>query len=466
MDSRPNIILIITEQHRGDCLSVDGHPVLLTPNMDTIAGSGARFTRAYTSCPTCIAARRSILSGQYPPTHGMVGYRDNVEWANAPTTLPAALSAEGYHTVHVGRDMHQTPRRKRYGFDHMVTHDDYKEWLAKKAPDSGGWQGSGIMNNDYTAYPWPMEDYLHHTNWTVERALEFLAKRDPSVPFYLNLSFLAAHPPLQPPAQYFERYIRTGVPDPHIGDWATPPNDKGMGLDIGSTVACLEGEKLLSARAGYYGLINHIDDQLRRIFNPFTNPADLQNTIVMFVSDHGEMLGDHYRWHKLMPYEGSARIPFLVRAPSRFGIQPGTVIDELVCLEDVMPTLLDMADVEIPETVEGRSLLPMMRNGAGGVRDQLHIEHAPIHHCLTSGREKYIWFVEDGREQFFDLDSDPNELHNLIGEPDRQERISFWRDAMVKELSDRPEGFSDGEQLIPGCKYAPVLPHASPESDK
>jgi arylsulfatase A-like enzyme len=462
MNQRPNIILIITEQHRGDCLSIEGHPVLQTPQMDNIAGRGVRFTRAYTSCPTCIAARRSILSGQFPVTHGMVGYRDGVEWVHAPVTLPAALAAAGYHTFHVGRSMHQTPARKRYGFDHMVIHEDYNEWLEEKAPGRGGFFGSGIRNNDHTAYPWPLEDYLHSTNWTIERGLDMLAKRDPSRPYFLNLSFLAAHPPLQPPKPYFERYLRTGVPQPHIGDWAVPPPNRGLGRDNGSTSIQLEGEALLSARAGYYGLINHLDDQLRRILYPARSPADLENTIVMLVSDHGEMLGDHFRWHKIMPYEGSARIPFLLQAPSRFSIEPGTVISELVCLEDVMPTLLDMAGVPIPETVEGRSLLPLMQGRGGRVREQLHIEHASSYHCLTDGREKYIWLVRDGREQFFDLADDPHELHDQARVPARQERLAFWRAAMVRELAGRPEGFSDGRTLIPGRPYPPVLPHALP----
>lgn len=462
-DVRPNIILIITEQQRGDCLSIDGHPVLMTPNMDSIAGAGARFTRAYTTCPTCIAARRSILSGQYPTTHGMVGYQDFVEWHNAPQTLPGALAAAGYQTVHVGRGMHQTPARKRYGFQHMVTLDEYFKWLQERKPEAGGWRGSGIMNNDYTAYPWPMEDYLHHTNWTVERALEFMETRDPSCPFFLNLSFLASHPPLQPPRAYFERYLRTGVPDPVIGDWETLPENKGLGRDVGDIPVCLEGEKLLSARAGYYGLINHIDDQIRRVLYPAVSGIDWNNTIVMLVSDHGELLGDHYHWHKIYPYEGAARIPFLLRAPQRFGIESGSVFDTPVSLEDVMPTLLDMAGVDIPETVEGQSLLGVMQKKKGLEREPLHIEHSSRYHCLTDGKEKYIWFVQNGEEQFFDLVNDPQELHDLAKDAAYSQRLANWRARMVQELKDRPEGFSNGTELVTGCHYPPVLPHALPK---
>jgi len=460
---QPNIILIISEQHRGDCLGIERHPVLQTPNMDSLAAGGVRFTRAYSSCPTCIAARRSILSGQFPRTHGMVGYCDDVPWTEAPMTLPGALRNAGYHAVHIGRDMHQKPRRQRYGFDQMIINADYNEWLEHQAPKRGGFFGSGIRNNDFTAYAWPLEDYLHHTNWTVSQALEFLAKRDPSMPFFLNLSFFAAHPPLQPPRFYFERYLRTGVPEPVIGDWATPPANDGLGVANGGTSVKLEGEALLSARAGYYGLINHLDDQLRRLLNPFTGLVDMRNTIVMFVSDHGEMLGDHYRWHKAVAYEGASRIPFFMQAPQSYGISPGSVISEVVALEDVMPTLLDMAGVAIPNSVEGKSLLPMMRHGGGAVRDYLHIEHSPSQHSLTDGHEKYIWHVSNGREQFFDIAHDSAELCDLAAKVDARERVAKWRRVLIEELRHRPEGFSDGSQLIAGRPYPPVLPHALPE---
>ena len=457
MAEQPNIILIVTEQHRGDCLSIDGHPVLLTPNMDSIAGAGARFRRAYSTCPTCIAARRSILSGQYPSTHGMVGYGPGVEW-DAPTTLPQALGEAGYHTYHVGRDWHQCPPDKRFGFDHMVNLGRYHDWLARVAPEAGGWRGSGIMANDYTAHPWPLPEYMHHTNWTIEQGLDFFRHRDSSCPFFLTVNFIAAHPPLQPPAQYYERYIRTGVPDPYLGDWANPPDNKGMGLDVGGFHAQLEGEKLLAARAGYYGLINHLDDQIRRLLYPAESGIDWSNTIVMLTSDHGEMLGDHYRWHKLMPYEGAARIPMLIRAPGRFGVKPGTVIDEAVCLEDVMPTLLEMAGVPIPNTVEGNSLLPALRGNSGAIHEWLHIEHSPFHHTLTDGVEKYVWLVQDGTEQLFDLAEDPHELHDYS--QNRPERVAYWRQLLVEELRDRPEGFSDGDKLISGVPYPSVMPHA------
>jgi arylsulfatase len=259
-EKRPNIILFITEQHRGDCLGIEGHPVLMTPNMDAIAGMGARFTRAYSSCPTCIAARRSILSGQFPATHGMVGYQEGVPW-DIEDTLPALLGSTGYETAWVGRSMHQHPPDKRFGFEHVVRggsdeNSEYMQFFRQRRPDD--WEGSygtGVMHNDWTARPWHLEEDLHPTNWTVHEALRFLRNRDVSRPFFLVVSFLAAHPPLVPPAFYLERYIRTGVPEPFIGDWEAPPPNSGKGLDVGGQRVDLRGEALLCARAGYYGLI-------------------------------------------------------------------------------------------------------------------------------------------------------------------------------------------------------------------
>jgi arylsulfatase A-like enzyme len=213
---------------------------------------------------------------------------------------------------------------------------------------------------------------------------------------------------------------------------------------------------LRSAQAGYYGLINHVDDQIRRLLNPVDGIQRRtgRNTVVIFFSDHGEMLGDHYRWRKSLPYEGSAHIPFMIHAPDRFGLREGTVDETPVCLEDLMPTILDMAGTDCPDGVDGQSLLPQMRGESSINRPYLQVETAPTYQCLTDGREKFIWYVEDGCEQFFDLTVDPREEKNLIASSDHADRVEWWRRELIGRLTDRPEGFSDGEQLIAGCKYA------------
>ncbi len=466
-DQRPNIIFINTDQQRGDCLGVEGHPVLLTPNMDGIAAAGVRFTHFYSGCPSCIATRRSMLSGQTAQTHGMIGYHGLSEW-DAPPTLPGVLRDHGYQTRLIGRSMHQHPPRKRYGYEEMETEchtgaHDYLEWLRRVGPeDAGGTYGGGVMHNDWTARPWYLPEHLHFTNWVLHRTLHFLENRDPTCPYFLTMGFVAPHPPLHPPAPYFERYLRTGVPEPAIGDWAQPPQfpRTGGGDWVAPGEVHLTGEALLSARAGYYGLINHVDDQLRRLLNPVIGVGrDLQrDTIVVFTSDHGEMLGDHYLWRKSRAYEPSARVPFLVQAPEQFGLEPGSTVDAPCTHADIMPTLLEMAGIDVPDTCDGRSLLPLMRGDDVPWREYVHIEHVPEHMGLTDGRTKYIWDPKDGSEQLFDLVADPSECHDLSADPDHADSLALWRGRLIDELRDRPEGFVEAGRLVAGREWRSFIP--------
>ncbi len=462
MPNRPNILFIHTEHQRGDSLGVAGHPVLLTPNMDTIAHQGVRFRRFYSACPSCIAARRSMLTGQLPQTHGLVGYHDGLEWDGVPT-LPGILRQNDYQTVHLGRSMHQHPPRKGYGFEWMEIGEDYNQWLHDHSPHHGldDWFGGGVMHNDWTVHPWHLAEELHQTNWTVERALRFLARRDPSRPFFLSLGFIAAHPPFQPPPFYFERYLRTGVPDRFLGDWAQPPQPDELGNDDYASASRIDlpAEAQRCLRAAYYGQLNHIDDQLRRLINPIKGLHHRQDTIIILTSDHGEMLGDHYRFRKSLAYEGAARVPFLLSAPPQFGVGKGQVVDAVATHADLMPTLLDMLGLDIPPTVDGLSLYPHLRGETPTTwRDALHIEHAPNHQCLTDGRDKYIWWPGDGRQQLFDLIADPQELHDLATTPTAAERLARWRERMIDRLRLRPEGFVHNGTLVPGRPYRAVIP--------
>jgi len=459
LNTKPNVLLIITDQQRADCLSIEGHPVLLTPNMDSIAARGVRFDKCYSTCPVCIPARRSLLSGQYPDTHGIVGYYQQAEW-DASISLPTALKQAGYHSYLVGRDMHQFPQNKRYGYDHIVSYPDYCEWLNSRLSHttyepSGHYYASGVMHNDRTARPWPHDESLHYTNWTVNEAQRFLQNRDPTSPYFLTVNFLAPHPPLIPPAFYMERYMRTGVPEPVLGEWAEAPADGGKGSPADSDKVNLSGEELLSCRSAYYGMINHIDDQLVRLLRS----VEFEDTIIIFTSDHGEMLGDHYLFRKGVPYEPSVRVPLLISAPEHYGIKRGQVISNPVSLEDIMPTILDLAGVKAPDTVEGSSLLPLMREENVSWRSYIHIQHGEgtanlqPHHTLTDGIEKYIWFVRSGEEQFFDLRIDPQECRNRIDSDYYREAVAGWRKQLVAKLKDRPEGFTDGERLLSGRPY-------------
>lgn len=469
MDPRPNILLIMSDQHRGDALGYAGHPTVMTPTLDALAGQGVFFNRAMSTCPVCIPARRSLLSGQFPSTHGLVGMVDGIPWHPA-ATLPGELKKAGFQTFLVGRDMHQFPRRKRFGYDHMVhTGDVHPDDVVGPMPGHGedpSW-GAGLDANGWTARPWHLADDLHPSHRTVDAAIHFLKRRDPDCPFFLTVSFAAPHPPLYPPAFYFDRYLRVGAPSPSIGSWAKAPKRGGMGLPVDSHHVDLKGEALRSCQAGYYGLINHMDDQIHRLLNPHggLDNATRKNTIILYTSDHGEMLGDHYRFRKLSPFEGASRIPLILQAPARFGLKQGSVSDLPVCLEDVMPTLLGLAGIPIPPSVDGKNLTGVARGEASSVgREYLHGESVrepgESWHQVTDGKFKYIWYPDSGKEMLFDLVKNPHELENQATSVEASYDLTRMKAFMVRELWGRPEGFVKEGELVPGCVLKPVMDHA------
>lgn len=469
MSEQPNILLIHADQHRGDCLGVENHPVLQTPTLDNMAANGARFSRFYAAAPSCIAARRSLLLGQTPQRHGIVGYRDGNAIPDDVPTLPGVLRNHGFQTYLVGRNMHQYPYRKLYGFDdmemvtspHKRVFNEYQEWYAQHGPSGAerqGNYGAGIMHNDWTAQPWHLPDHLHPTNWTVDRALRFMERRDPTRPYFLSVGFIAPHPPLQPPAFFFERYLRTGVPDPVIGDWAKPPADDATGDLVAADTVDLRGDALLCARAAYYGCINHIDTQLRRLLNSITGVGSDPNLIVIYLSDHGEGLGDHHLWRKSRAFECTARSPLIIQAPARYGFGTGRVQDFAATHADIMPTLLDMLGLDTPDTVDGKSLRPLLAGDAPPRRDYLHIEHTPYHHALTDGKSKYIWDPKDGRELFFALTNDPQEQHDLACRGTHDSEVATWRGRLIDALRDRPEGFVRSNALQTVGAWNAIIP--------
>jgi len=465
---RPHLLLITTDQQRGDALGIAGNPVLSTPHLDHLAASGAYFPAAYSECPSCIPARRTIISGQTPAHQGMVGYMDGVEW-ECDRTLPGELGRAGYHTALVGK-LHLWPKRKRYGFDQLILADDmnhdndYTAWLRQQgynAPYYG--EAHGMASNAWTARPSHLPEAHAHTTWCVDQALRFLEHRDPTQPFFLHISFVAPHPPLTPPEFYYNRYMAMDLPEPVVGDWAPEVDGEKRGQDPNASRIKLDKAAMQRCRAGYYGLVNFIDDQVNRLLLGLRQLRLLKDTFIVFTSDHGEMLGDHNMFRKTYAYEGSARVPFIVKAPRWMGLREGVTLEQAVGLQDVMPTLLDAAGLPIPDTVDGRSVLSLLRDEHASWRDFIHGEHSACYtkedamQYLTDGKEKYIWYTQTGREQFFVLSNDPNECHDRINDPAFTQRVALWRQRMIHTLQDRPEGFSDGKQLITGRPHHHLL---------
>lgn len=484
---RYNLVLITVDQMRRDCMSAAGHPVVETPNLDAMCRQGVRFTHAYSAVPTCIAARCALLTGLSQRSHGRVGYADGVPW-DYPHTLPGELTRAGYQTQCVGK-MHVYPARSCCGFENVILHDgylghtrrwekpaqegfeavdDYLHWLRERLPHAD-LNDAGLECNSWVARPWPYEERYHPTNWCASQAIDFLRRADPTRPFFLHVSFVRPHSPLDPPRDYLHMYLRKEVPLPPVGDWADTEDLARDGLRADCKWGKIPPDALRRARAAYYGLITHADHQIGRLMQAAAEHGLMQNTVFLFTSDHGDMLGDHNLFRKAFPYEGSAGIPLVLYDPGDLlGLPQGSTSDALVELRDVMPTLLELAGAEIPKAVEGRSLLPILRGEQGASRAYLHGEHVLDERStqfIVTGRDKYVWYTQSGREQYFDLARDAGELHDRAGEPGCQARLAELRGLLIEELRGREEGYTDGVRLLAGRPPVNTLSRKGPAGE-
>ena len=475
---RPNLILITVDQMRRDCMGAAGHPVVETPNLDAMCRQGHRFTHAYSAVPTCIPARAALLTGLSQRSHGRVGYEDGVPWTY-PHTVAAELTAAGYQTQCVGK-MHVYPQRNCCGFENVILHDgylhyarnagcatgesyegtdDYLRWLRVGCGPAADLIDSGLDCNSWVARPWPFPEEYHPTNWCAAETVDFLRRRDPTRPFFLHTSFVRPHSPLDPPQFYYDMYAGRDFPMPPVGDWADTEDLEQMGRFTDCKWGIIPQESLRRARAAYYGLITHVDHQIGRILEAVEEHGLTKNTIFLFTSDHGDLLGDHNLFRKAFPYEGASAIPLVVFDPgNHLRLPQNETRDALVELRDIMPTLLELAGAPIPACVEGKSLVPVLRGERGDLRDYLHGEHvleSRSNQFIVTKTDKYIWYTQSGEEQYFDLTADAEECHNLIHSGDRQGRIAQLRAALIAELTGREEGYIDGKRLIAGQK--PVL---------
>ncbi|HPA03187.1 MAG TPA: arylsulfatase [Candidatus Hydrogenedentes bacterium] len=480
LSGKPNILFIMADQYRGDCVGADGNTAIITPHLDRIAREGVLFSKAYTSVPSCTPARAGLLSGLSPWNHGMLAY-GKVGW-KYPRELPQEMRNAGYYTLGIGK-MHWSPQRSLHGFHQTILDEssrvesidfrsDYQSWFYSQAPTLD-WHATGLGFNDYDARPYVLPERLHTVAWTGDTAVNFLANYDREEPFFLKISFARPHSPYDPPERFWKLYEDRDIPKAVVGEWAAkyaPRSGDESNLWHGD----LGPEQVRTSRIGYYGNVTFIDEQIGRMLTALEDRGWLENTLILFTADHGDMTGDHHLWRKTYAYEASARIPMIIRWPERLvNAKRGQRLRQPVELRDVMATFLDAAGAGVPDDIDGDSLLKLARGETDGWRPWLDLEHGrcygPENHwnALTDGRWKYIYHAHLGEEQLFDLDTDPDELTDLSkADPAETAR---WRDRMIEHLSVRGEHFvKDGKLVVreESLLYGPNYPGTWEDAQK
>jgi len=420
MPDHPNILLITADHWPGHLLGAAGHPAIQTPTLDQLARCGVRFQRAYTECPVCIPARRTLLTGTTPRTHGDRSFQTELTLPDVPT-IAQAFGDGGYQTYAVGK-LHVYPPRARAGFDDVLLceegrpqygpTDDYEIYLGEQGL-VGQQYLHGMSNNDYVWRPWHLDEQHHVTNWTSREMARVIQRRDPTRPAFWYLSYTHPHPPLVPPQYCLDLYRDVDPGAPLESTW--PRERDAMPCRMNNRL--IESDHydaafIRAARRAFYALCTHIDHQLRVVLGTLREEGQLDNTVIMFLADHGDMLGDHGLWAKRLFYEGSACVPMLlVGCAGDRRLRAGHVDNRLVGLQDVMPTLLELAGLSVPSSVDGRSMVGDTK------REILYGEYGESSEAtrmLHDGRYKLIYYAAGNRFQLFDLQSDPYELADLV----------------------------------------------------
>ena len=464
-EARPNVLLVATDHWPASLLGINGAAVM-TPTLDQLARNGVQFTNAYTECPVCIPARRTLMTGANSRTHGDRVFAERLPMPSLPTIAQTFRDA-GYQAYAAGK-LHVYPPRDRIGFDDVMlveegrlqfgAIDDYETFLAERGY-AGQQFGHGMNNNEYLSRPWHLPEECHVTNWTTRQMARFIQRRDPTRPAFWYLSYTHPHPPLAPLAAYLDMYRDVEPEAPVCGDWATDPSTLPSFLQVQRhRWDGLDGHQALAARRAFYALCTHIDHQLRIVIGTLREQGILDNTVIMFTSDHGDMLGDHGFWAKRLFYEQSAKIPMLlvgIATDERVGIH--RTDDRLVGLQDVMPTLLDLAGIAIPDTVDGISMVGEQRRpllyGENG-------EDVEAMRMIHDGRFKLIYYAAGNHRQLFDMADDPREGHDLAGSPEHAETLDRLTHALIEHLYGGDEAWLQAGKLV-GLPPGPTEPRAN-----
>ncbi len=473
MYDRPDIVFFMLDQLAAKWIELaESAGVCDLANLRRLRQGGTTFDRAFCSSPLCCPARASLATGLQPRAHGVIeiGYRLNP----AIPTFMRALRDAGWRTgafgkVHLRPNFYGTPDNSVYGFEvNHITEDsrdgEWLEWIHREHPEhfdavlsTAGlfalMPGSAAFGPDRINLreriktlsggslfapdgPLPFPEVLSQSNWITDRAIDFINETPATAPLYAHVSYVQPHGPFTPPEGYRERINVNAIPEPAPAEWEDDPHAPAAIRAFDNLI----DEHWRETRAYYFADLLHLDTQLGRLHEALERRGKLDNTHVIFVADHGELLLDHGLRHKEHKhYDACIRIPLYWSGPE---VQANTRTNALVQLEDICPTIFDLMELPLPQPPTdgwlrddqrdelpcfyGRSLRPLLEGTpADDWRDGVFIEsyNGIVYHdtsewarTIRTSRHRYTYFP-DGGAQLFDLHDDPDEQHNLIGDP-------------------------------------------------
>jgi len=348
MSEKPNILIILADQQRHDTICAAGYDYMITPNLDSLAEEGCIYLNAHTHNPVCMPARHDLLIGMPAGAHGYFANKggEPIKDYSIPT-LPRIFTENGYRTAAIGK-MHFSPTRMHHGYSEMFLMEEIPkrrqdDQFAMDLEKNGEGDVMNIHGIRPLIYHHPQNSQVdienYETNWIKNKTIEWLDKNG-DYPFMLTVGYIKPHPPWDIPEKYKNIYKDKELPkairrsrqfplDPEENDWYGDFDDD---------------ETRRKLREAYYTSITMVDDSVGEILEYLRNTGKLDNTLIIYTSDHGEMLQDKGLFSKNLPYEGSIRIPFIVRYPKR--VQKGTKSNEFIDLTDILPTCLDVAGIE------------------------------------------------------------------------------------------------------------------------
>lgn len=448
---KPNIVMIITDQHRIDGVGAYGKTpygvAVQTENLDLLAQEGVRFNNAYTPCPLCSPARTSLLTGTYPHTHKTM---TNVNLHPIDNQIPpeADLMLQGlkkadYQTGYVGKwHVNNDCTPAEFGYDRFVSLNDYADYRKSKGyeptPESMHYETArGSVGTD----PIPLEHsrpvYLANSAIDMIESYATNAER----PFFVRLDFHGPHFPIVVPEPYASMYDPkdfTPIPS-FFDDMSKKPEVQSEELKYWD-VDGMTWEDWQPIVAKYFGEISLIDHEIGRVLKKLDELSLKEETLVIFTTDHGDLMGSHGMWNKIYTmYHDTLHVPMIMRWPGK--IPAGAQCDKFVThFVDMLPTIYDVIGQPCPDGIEGQSMLPLMlgqdQEREDCIISESHGGHMGLYSMRALCTNKYKYVLHGaGKDELYDLEADPYEINNLIDEPDYANILQDLRVKLVKKMS-------------------------------